>query len=370
MKAVVLEIKNNKAALLLADGSMRYVKDLGYEVGSEIQLKDAKTKESNIREIKRHSGRVSRYVAAVAAALVLATVGGGIGVYAAPYGTVSLDVNPSIEYTINRFGRVLKATGVNEDGEMILENMKEKGTDGEIRWSTVENATEAILGEIREENYIDEEENYVVFTVNTKNEEKSQKILDSLEGLTEDTENLTAITATVTKDEIDTAHSYGISPGKYKVISMLGEAGSEDEKTAVERSRDESVNEIMRQYKLLTDKGQDAEPADAPQNIKPEAEGADKEQAPAEDVKPQEGENGKEQGQAPGQNAAPVENGQAVPDAPDDAGTADMAPQGNESDREMQGDMPQGMTQNGPGAMQEENGRMGEQVPGISDGFY
>jgi len=48
---------------------------------------------------------------------------GGTYTYAQPYGTVTLDVNPSIEYTINCFDRVLSAQAVNEDGAELLADL-------------------------------------------------------------------------------------------------------------------------------------------------------------------------------------------------------------------------------------------------------
>ena len=50
---------------------------------------------------------------------------GGFAGYRAPAGVVSLDVNPSIEYTINCFDRVLDITAVNEDAQAIVGQLDE-----------------------------------------------------------------------------------------------------------------------------------------------------------------------------------------------------------------------------------------------------
>lgn len=62
-----------------------------------------------------------RAVAAVAACLVLAVVGFGGFAYAQPTTYVGIDVNPSIELGVNRFGIVVQAEAFNDDGRALLD---------------------------------------------------------------------------------------------------------------------------------------------------------------------------------------------------------------------------------------------------------
>ena len=103
MKAVILDTDKNEATVMTEGGDIIGIKNNGYEIGQEIILRSGKKRAS--------INRITGIVAAAAAALVIT---GGIGGYAyyTPYGTVSLDVNPSIEYTINRFDRVLEVNGI------------------------------------------------------------------------------------------------------------------------------------------------------------------------------------------------------------------------------------------------------------------
>jgi hypothetical protein len=66
--------------------------------------------------------RFARRIAyALAACLLLVARGvGGVNVYATPTAYIQLEVNPSIELGINRFDRVVSATGLNGDGTAIL----------------------------------------------------------------------------------------------------------------------------------------------------------------------------------------------------------------------------------------------------------
>ena len=62
------------------------------------------------------------YAMAVICIFILAGTG-GYSVYSRPVSYISIDVNPSIELAVNRFDRVVSATGYNADGEDILQHV-------------------------------------------------------------------------------------------------------------------------------------------------------------------------------------------------------------------------------------------------------
>lgn len=63
--------------------------------------------------------RVRRYALA-AACLCLFLIAGGYNIYVKPVSYISIDVNPSVELGINRFGRVVEADAYNADGQEML----------------------------------------------------------------------------------------------------------------------------------------------------------------------------------------------------------------------------------------------------------
>ncbi|MEZ4629035.1 MAG: hypothetical protein R2912_13440, partial [Eubacteriales bacterium] len=101
--AVIVDIRGAYAAALTAGGEYIRVRNDGYEIGQPISL----------RRAAHTAGRRARIsaLASVAAGFLLLLFGGFTG-YVAPAGVVSLDVNPSIEYTINCFDRVLSVSAV------------------------------------------------------------------------------------------------------------------------------------------------------------------------------------------------------------------------------------------------------------------
>ena len=114
IKVVVLDVTGNEATVMTDDGDIIGIRNRGYDIGQEINIK---------KTAGTLAGNLYRLIPAVAAAAVAIVLVAGIKVYTTPYGTVSLDVNPSIEYTINRFDRVLNVNGINEDGSNILAQM-------------------------------------------------------------------------------------------------------------------------------------------------------------------------------------------------------------------------------------------------------
>lgn len=87
-------------------------------------------KKSTLRYLEKQKGqvrprRIRKYLLAAACLVLIMTVG-GIGLYARPVSYISIDVNPSIELGVNRFGRVVSEVAYNVDGENILEHVKLK----------------------------------------------------------------------------------------------------------------------------------------------------------------------------------------------------------------------------------------------------
>ena len=137
MKAIIVEIRENHAAALYDDGSIRQLKNKHYTVGQEIEF----------GTIAKITSKMIIHIASAAAVIILLSA--SAWAYYTPYSYVSLDVNPSIEYTLNRFDRVLDYTAVNGDGEEILKNLQLKNED-------IEEAIKATVAEIAAQGYFPE----------------------------------------------------------------------------------------------------------------------------------------------------------------------------------------------------------------------
>src|SRR5699024_6725608 len=73
---------------------------------------------------KRRPRPSLRAAAAAACLLLLTTVSaGGAWVYLTPDAYISIDINPSLEFGINRFGRIVSVESFNDDGQDLAEQL-------------------------------------------------------------------------------------------------------------------------------------------------------------------------------------------------------------------------------------------------------
>jgi hypothetical protein len=243
MKAVVLEITGSEATVMTHEGDIIGISDQGYDIGQEITIED------KVRSTEAFAAKIYRFMPAIAAAAAaLVVLGGGSYAYCKPFGTVSLDVNPSIEYTINRFDRVIDVNGVNDDGSDILAGLSIKN----IRNKDIEAAIEATIEQIEAEGYMEEEEgNYVVITANTGKEKHTEKLIGRLDRSVALNRGVNSIAVKVSDDELDEAHKQGISAGKKIMVDRLEEI-SEEEIDREEWGR-KSVRDIVKEYDRIKD---------------------------------------------------------------------------------------------------------------------
>ena len=146
------------------------------------------------------------------------------------HSVVTIDINPSIELSLNENNKVLSALALNEDASILLSDLSLKGL-------TLEEATEIIVNEAIETGYIDElsDENDIYVTSYNEDEDDENEDQDQDEenelsdGVIEDINTLLDnrnIAATVSylhvTDEVKTAaDEYGISNGKMLLVEKL-----------------------------------------------------------------------------------------------------------------------------------------------------
>ncbi len=145
MKALVLEIKNGKAAVLREDGIVVTVSQ-PCEVGETIELS-----ERTVVRTGRRRGRFFR--AAVAAILALCIAGGGFGYMSASASSyVSIDAGEaSVEVAVNHFGRVIDVKALGEGSEDFAKTLK-----SELKNRSFKDAAPMIVDRIGEEGFMEE----------------------------------------------------------------------------------------------------------------------------------------------------------------------------------------------------------------------
>lgn len=167
MRAVVLETRGSEAAILVNDGTVRIARG-NFRVGETF-------------EYKEQAKPTKRQWAAAAAAMVI-LLAGSTGMWIdrnyVTYAEVSLDVNPSIVYTLNKRDRVLGVRAVNEDAQSIVESLAEDN----IRFMPLTDAVEKTMALLEDEGYLAEvTDDYVLLNVSADDKERQSRLSGDVE---------------------------------------------------------------------------------------------------------------------------------------------------------------------------------------------
>lgn len=126
MKYLVIEVHPGYAVLLDSEGRFLRAANLGYQVGetvTEIVVMKEHSREPFFRNRKLIGG------IAAAACFCLVSVGLYFGMYVpdyTAYGTLAMEINPGVQMTLSRSGRVLELHATNDDGERLVEDLAYK----------------------------------------------------------------------------------------------------------------------------------------------------------------------------------------------------------------------------------------------------
>lgn len=198
-------------------------------------LSRCETQEQNVIELDRYKNNPKnvpwlKSLCATAAALAI-IVGGyfGIGQYQTAYAVesvVTLDVNPSVKLEMNKTEKIISATGINEDGNSILNELAQDGE--KLKGKPLEGAVKLLIDAMVEEGYLSQQSNSILVTVSNPDTEKSKKIESQLM-ISVDTalsENgivgaILVQSSSLEKATAELAEKYGISEGKASFIEKI-----------------------------------------------------------------------------------------------------------------------------------------------------
>ncbi len=241
MKAVVVEIKDKYVAVMSDDGVVSKLENNNFKLGQVISMKE----KNNIINI----GMKKIAVLASAAAVVLVS---SIGTYAynKPVSYVSLDVNPSIGFSFNTFGKVIDVTGVNDDGEKIL-------TDLDLKNKDIETAIRETVDELIKQGYIANDENGgIIITASNNNDnmdnanEMAQALQEKVQQqITEEEKTATVEAFGVGRQRVEEARELGVTPGKLNLVQKLQASSADPDSIELDEWLNKSVKEINKAIK-------------------------------------------------------------------------------------------------------------------------
>lgn len=197
------------------------VSDLTPNVLERIDLSTPQKKEETARVAFAIRRRVIGMLAA--ACLCMIVLAGGTYTYqnGKVESVIGIDVNPSVELTVNRKNRVLTAKALNDDAESIMKDMDLKGVDLNV-------AVNAVIGSMVTHGYLDDLDNAILVTVSNDSIKKASslrsEVVSDIQNTLEE-KQLNAVVydqQVIEEDEVkQLAGEYEISYGKAYFLKEL-----------------------------------------------------------------------------------------------------------------------------------------------------
>lgn|GEM_PF-2823344 len=195
MKGIVAEVRGNRAIILTQHGEFVEICNKGYTVGHQITYVQPSYK---------------KYITIAACFILCLLVGfSGYSVYSKPVSFVSMDINPSFRFDVNRFNQVIKINALNDEATALLSALNLGSKDvGEV--------VKQVLLKAEEMGYINEENNKVEINVTGD----SEKVIEKVEKVTQPYVNqqVEVIVEQAGIEEANQAKDMNISVGKLKAV--------------------------------------------------------------------------------------------------------------------------------------------------------
>lgn len=219
------------------------------KIKAEEELKE-KTREAVLKRLNekpRQKRGIYRFSAALAAAAFVLFFGiGSYQIYFSESSYIDLDVNPSIELSVNRFERVIRASAYNQDGKEVLSEL-------DLKHKSYKDAVSILLKKIKKKGYL-KKNGIISVTVQGKKSVKSSEIKELHTEINQcvsghEDEHKIEVYA-VSKAVKKKSHHWNVSPAKYLAIKELQRV---DQTATVETCRDHSISEIKDYTKKCED---------------------------------------------------------------------------------------------------------------------
>lgn len=174
-----------------------------------------------VQSKRRKKRRKWIYSAAGVAAAFIMTMGLGWHQLLAADSVVSLDVNPSMEFVVNRQNRVTEVKTYNRDAKKVLKSLDLKNVE-------VQTAVSAVLGSMLQEGYIDRKRNTVLLSVQNENKEKAmdleKNLISDIDGLLEGAKTDGRLVSQILQEDSGLeklAKEHHVSCGKMQLIQNI-----------------------------------------------------------------------------------------------------------------------------------------------------
>lgn len=177
----------------------------------------------SVTSIGLHRRRLRAAAALAAACLCVIALAGGMYTYrnGKVDSVIGIDVNPSVELSVNRKNQVLQAVPLNDDAKAIMQDMDLKGVPLNV-------AVNAVIGSLVTHGYLDDLENAILVTVSNDSVKKASALRSEVVGDIQSSLKENQVKAVVYDQQVieeadvkTFADQYGISYGKAYFLKEL-----------------------------------------------------------------------------------------------------------------------------------------------------
>lgn len=217
-----MKIKEAEGNAKIKQAYANAVPDICGVILSECEQKEGKV--IVMTEEKKKRGFIKYLMAAASLVLVLGAGALLTNVYRLNYAvssTVSLDVNPSIQITVNEKERVLEVKALNKDGGIVIGDMDFEGSDIDVTMN-------ALIGSMLRKGYLNELANSILISVDNndpaKGEQLQEKLTEKVNELLESDGFFGAVLGQTIRENGNLqqlAEQYGITQGKAQLIQQI-----------------------------------------------------------------------------------------------------------------------------------------------------
>jgi hypothetical protein len=224
-KGIVMQIADGQAIVMMKECEFRKIPLLdGMAVGQEIEVPNQTTQTVRKKPLAWF-GTPLRKTGVLAASLLLAVgVWGSQSLFApqSAYAYVTVDINPSVEFSIDQKQHVVDVKGLNDDGQQVLSNLNVKGFP-------LIKAVESLTAAAKTKGYFNSNTEVIITASPAVSDDKLASDHMDLDKIENDLVAQVKTAATTPGSNVDVegirvseqvrtaAQKAGVSPGKYAV---------------------------------------------------------------------------------------------------------------------------------------------------------
>lgn len=246
MHAIVMEKKKRICAVLCDDGCFRKIAG-NFDVGQEISVIADSPTTCHIRGKKnRHQSMYRLFLPYAAAALIIIAAGlSYMYETVLAYSYVTVDVNPSIEYTLNRLNRVINVTALNDDAAEVVDALSDS-----LKNKSLSDALSETVAVLQKNNYLLGDDASILIDV-VPGSERSYSDLsgDITEAFDDSNISLCLLESDIVSRQ--EAINSGMSTGRFEAMKQISDSNPDNETDSFTGDNNQDLSALKDVYKSL-----------------------------------------------------------------------------------------------------------------------